>query len=69
MKKQEYIVCKYNKSGCNYDNRRYSTYRAARNDLRKGDVMLICKEGSVYYGDNWRGWAVRAEDVIRSIEL
>jgi hypothetical protein len=69
MKKQEYLVCKYNKDGCNYDNRHYSTYRAARADLHKGDVMYICREGGVYYGDNWRGWTVRAEDVIRTIEL
>ena len=64
---QEYLIRKYNNSGCNYDNRYYKTYRQAYADLRKGDVMLVCKPNSVYYGDNWQGWTVDPENIIRSV--
>lgn len=67
MNNNEYLVRKYNEEGCNYDNRFYSTYAKAWADTRKNDVMLVCKHNSVYYGDNWVGWTVNPENIIRVV--
>ena len=67
MKTQEYLVKKYNELGCNYDNIYCCTYADAWHNTNKRDVMFICKNGSVYYGDNWQGWKVDNDDIIRIV--
>lgn len=67
MKNQEYIVKKYNEQGCNYDNLYFDNYREAWAHTNKRDVMLVCKPGSVYHGDNFQGWTVEPNDIIRAV--
>lgn len=68
MKNQEYLVKKYNNEGCNYDNRYYTTYKKAWNDTNKKDIMLICKPNTIYFGDNFTGWTVDNENIIREVK-
>lgn len=63
MKKQEYLVGKVNKEKLIYRTDYYETYREAWNALRKNDILLVCKKGSIY----WNGfeWDCKNENIIR----
>ena len=65
--KQEYLVVKFNKEGCLYDRRYYSTYARAWANTGVRDIMYVCKKGSIYYNNNIFGFTVTACDVIRTV--
>lgn len=66
----EYLLIKRagNKDGLIYDKRVFNNSKDAREDFRKGDILLKCKNESIYYGDNWEGWSVADKDVIKRYE-
>lgn len=64
----EYLLIKKNKDGLIYDKRVFNNSKEARKDFRKGDILLKCKNNSIYYGDNWEGWSVENKDVVRKYE-
>jgi hypothetical protein len=66
----EYLLIKRagNEDGLIYDKRVFNNSKDAREDFRKGDILLKCKNDSIYYGDNWEGWSVEDKDVIKKYE-
>lgn len=68
--KYEYLLIKRaeNKDGLIYDKRVFNSSKEARKDFRKGDMLLKCKNNSIYYGDNFKGWSVENKDVVRKYE-
>lgn len=66
----EYLLIKRagNKDCLIYDKRVFNNSKDARADFRKGDTLLKCKSGSIFYGDNWEGWRVESKDVIKKYE-
>ena len=70
MKGQEYIVVKINELGLEYDSLYfpYGCYKEAYRQLRKNDLMFVCRPDSVFYADNWQGWRVKGNgDVLRVV--
>lgn len=78
MKKQEYLVLKWvrkeaKETGWEPDYKRfYKTYREAWENLRKNDIMLVCKAGSIkkmYYREyGYFEYEVDENDIIRRVE-
>jgi hypothetical protein len=70
MTNYEYLLIKRagNEDGLIYDKRVFNNSKDAREDFRKGDILLKCKNDSIYYGDNWEGWSVEDKDVIKKYE-
>lgn len=66
MKKQEYLVVKRTKEYLTYRTDYFTKYKDAWNALRKYDIMIVCKDGGVYW--NSFCWDCHEEDYIRSIE-
>lgn len=66
----EYLLIKRagNKDGLIYDQRVFNNSKEAREDFKKGDILLKCKNESIYYGDNFNGWIVDEKDVIKKYE-
>lgn len=66
----EYLLIKRNgnKDGLIYDKRVFNNSKEAREDFRKGDILLKCKNESIYYDDNFNGWSVDNKDVVRKYE-
>jgi hypothetical protein len=66
----EYLLIKRagNEDGLIYDKRVFNNSKDAREDFRKGDILLKCKNDSIYYGDNYQGWSVEDKDVIKKYE-
>lgn len=66
----EYLLIKRagNEDGLIYDKRVFNNSKDAREDFRKGDILLKCKNESIYYGDNYQGWSVEDKDVIKKYE-
>lgn len=66
----EYLLIKRagNKDGLIYDKRVFNNSKEAREDFKKGDILLKCKKESIYYGDNFNGWIVDEKDVIKKYE-
>lgn len=64
MKKQEYLVVKVNKEELIYRTDYYETYREAWNALRKNDILLVCKKGSIYW--NGLNWDCKNKSIIRA---
>ena len=64
--KFEYLLLK---KGCEnniiYDKKVFLNSKIARKDFKKGDILLKCKDKSVYYGDNFTGWCVDEKDIIK----
>jgi hypothetical protein len=65
MAKFEYLLIKRNgnKDGLVYDKRVFTNSQEARKDFRVNDIILKCKEDSIYRDDEL-GWTVKSEDVI-----
>jgi hypothetical protein len=70
MTNYEYLLIKRagNEDGLIYDKRVFNNSKDAREDFRKGDILLKCKNDSIYYGDNYQGWSVEDKDVIKKYE-
>ena len=68
MKKYEYLLLKRNKEGLIYNRLFFNNSADARKRFRKNDVLLKCKADSVYFADNWRGWTVKQEDIVKKYE-
>jgi hypothetical protein len=70
MTNYDYLLIKRagNEDGLIYDKRVFNNSKDAREDFRKGDILLKCKNDSIYYGDNWEGWSVEDKDVIKKYE-
>lgn len=64
--KFEYLLLK---KGCEnnmiYDKEVFLSSKIARKDFKKGDILLKCKDGSIYFGDNFEGWCVDKKDIIK----
>lgn len=69
MKKSfEYLLVKRNSDGLIYDKLFFNNSSDARKDFRKGDTLLKCKNGTIYYADNWTGWTVKSKDIVKRYE-
>lgn len=66
--KYEYLLLKRNKEGLIYNRLFFNNSADARKRFRKNDVMLKCKADSVYFADNWKGWTVKQEDIVKKYE-
>lgn len=66
--KYEYLLLKRNKEGLIYDNLFFNSSADARKKFRKNDVLLKCKADTVYFADDWKGWTVKQEDVVKKYE-
>lgn len=68
--KYEYLLLKRsgNNDGLIYDRLFFSNSKDARRKFKKNDILLKCKEESVYYADNWKGWIVKDKDIIATYE-
>lgn len=62
----EYLLLKRNgnSDALIYDRLFFNNSKEARKQFRKGDTLLKCKETSIYYDDNWKGWNVENKDVV-----
>ena len=70
MTNYEYLLIKRagNNDGLIYDKKVFNNSKEAREDFKKGDILLKCKNESIYYGDNFKGWSVDEKDVIKKYE-
>lgn len=62
----DYLLIKIDKkegNGTIYDTRFFNNSKQARNEIRKNDILLKCKEGSVFY--NGFRWKVKNDDIIK----
>ena len=64
----EYLLLKRNgnEEGLVYDKRFFNNSKDARRDFRKNDVLLKCKNHSVYR--NSFGWSVNQTNIIKKYE-
>ena len=70
MMKYEYLLLKRNgnKDGLIYDRLFFNNSKDARKDFKKNDILLKCRTGSIFYGDNLAGWTVKNEDIVARYE-
>ena len=61
----EYLVLKKNRENLIYDKMVFSNSKDARKHFKRGDILLKCKENSIFFADNWQGWSVKTEDIIK----
>ncbi len=63
--KFEYLLLK---KGCEnniiYDKKVFLNSKTARKDFKKGDILIKCKDKSIYYSD-FAGWCVDEKDIIK----
>ena len=70
MMKYEYLLLKRNgnKDRLIYDRLFFNNSKDARKDFKKNDILLKCRTGSTFYGDNLAGWTVKSEDIVARYE-
>lgn len=68
--KYEYLLFKRNrnKDGLVYNKIFFNNSADARKEFRKDDVLFKCKANSVFYIDNWNGWVVKDNDIVKKYE-
>lgn len=66
----EYLLIKRNgnKDGLVYDRLFFNNSKDARKQFRKDDILLKCKEESIYYADDLKSWTVKVKDIISVYE-
>lgn len=71
MKKAyEYLLLKRNgnSDGLIYDRLFFNNSKDARKEFRKDDILMKCKEESIYYADDLKGWTVKVKDIVETYE-
>lgn len=64
--KFEYLLLKKDcENNFIYDKMVFLNSKDARKNFRKNDILLKCKQDSIYFANNFGGWSVDEKNVIK----